>query len=126
MMAQPTHCVLFSGPSLLEKSAFIPANEAAIPILRLGGWLFTGQAQANAQEAWLFQPDCSPSSLCTQPPAVWATALLGWYTPLQVWARLTGNTSPSNLLSSLLGASRIQLQQNNQCLVLLQLVKFRI
>lgn len=35
----PTHTlVLFSGPSLLEKSAFVPASQPGIPILSLGGW----------------------------------------------------------------------------------------
>ena len=50
-VAQPTRYALFSGPSLLEKSAFVPASRAGIPILSLGGWLFPGQAQASTRKS---------------------------------------------------------------------------
>lgn len=67
-MAQPTRCALFSGPSLLEKSAFLLASQAGIPILSLGGWLFPGQAQASTRKSGYPSP-VDPSAGLVDPSA---------------------------------------------------------
>ena len=86
-VAQPTRYALFSGPSLLEKSAFVPASRAGIPILSLGGWLFPGQAQASTRKSGYPSP-MDPSAGLVDPSTSMGKASVIRNTGEQLWVVL--------------------------------------
>lgn len=106
----PTHTLFCfqAHPSLRNQHSLLLAGQEFLFLAQVGGY-FQGGHKSMPRGEPLPQPDCSPASLYTQPPAVGVQ--WGWSAPLQEQAKLIGNASPSNLPSRLFRDGQIQLQQ---------------